>query len=125
MSTLLAAATISPTTSSPTGTIPLITSALSNVAWDHVPGRYRSHVPLVPCGLMGPFSSTDWSLIRIALARTEAARKGAALIQIHTVLQTVLALPLHRVDRTREEIMAMAETFQRLTVLFVSASGTL
>jgi hypothetical protein len=108
----------------PTTTIPLDTSALSNVAWDHVPGHYLSHLPLVQNGSAGPFNSFDWHLIRAALARAEAARNGSALVQIRSVLQTAMTLPLHRADLTREDIMDMAETLQKLTWL-LSASGTL
>jgi hypothetical protein len=99
-------------TSIPTTMIPLDTSALSNAAWDHVPGHYLSHLPLVQNGSAGPFNSFDWYLIRAALARAEAARNGSALLQIRSVLQTAMTLPLHRADLTREDIMAMAETLQ-------------
>jgi hypothetical protein len=98
--------------------IPLdpLTTAHSHVAWDQVPGHYLSVLPLIHSGRLGPFTSTDWQLIRMVLARAQATRNGSVLIQIRTVLQTAMTLPLHRVDLTREGIMAMADTLQRLNV---------
>jgi hypothetical protein len=129
ISALLAAAFAAPnptTAAGPTAvtTIPLDPSVLSNVAWDQVPGHYLSHLPLVQSGRLGPFTSTDWYLMRTALARAEATRNGLVLIQIRTVLQTAMTLPLHRVVLTREDIVAMAETLQRLTVLLSTVGGS-
>jgi hypothetical protein len=116
---LLAAAVTSPATISLPNT-----SALFNVEWEQIPGHYLSHLPLVHSGRLGPFTRNDWHVIRIVLARAEAAQNGSVLIQISAVLRTIFALPPHQVDLHREDILAMGGALQRLTVL-LSASGTL
>jgi hypothetical protein len=124
MSARLAAASTSPSSAATNSLCPSAT--LSNVAaaWEQIPGHYLSQFPLVHDGRLGPFTSTDWYLIRTALARAEATRNGSVMIQIRSVLQTAMTLPLHRVVLTREDIVAMAETLQRLTVLLSTVGGS-
>jgi hypothetical protein len=132
ISALLAAASAAPNPTTAAGPTAVTTNSLcpsatlSNVAaaWEQIPGHYLSHLPLVHDGRLGPFTSTDWYLIRTALARAEAKRNGSVMIQIRTVLQTAMTLPLHRVVLTREDIVAMAETLQRLTVLLSTVGGS-